>query len=538
MNLCSSPSGSLSVSVSSEAASALNTSGLESAGNRRFVKAIEAFQRASKLDPGAREPRLNLGVALAQAGEPAEALLQFEQVVERWPDYLEGRLNLAKALSAHHRHLDAIKAFRDALAIDPRCVDALNGLGLSLTHLGRAREATIVLRQALRLDSRCAGGWSNLGFALATLARYADAEAAFLAALRLSPSLPEAHVNRGNALKEQGRIAEAIACYDLAILLNADAGSARWNRSLALLQNGDFDRGWEEYEARWDRDGNARRRSYDAPTWDGRSPCGRTILVYSEQGLGDMVMFVRYAALLKKAGATVLLETPAPLAAVMSSCPAIDRVFPEGSALPPVDAVVPAMSLPRLLHTRLDSIPADVPYLHADTTLVARHRQRLAQLNGLTVGVIWQGNPSHQWDRHRSVPLSSLAPLAQVPDIRLVSLQRGPGTEQLSSCPFAIEEVIRDQPSESAAVADLAAWIASVDLVVTVDTMPAHLAGAMAVPVWVMLSTMVDWRWMNDRLDSPWYPTMRLFRQRQRDQWEPVISEVASALQLQLVGQH
>lgn len=504
--------------------------GLQQAREDRLAEAVVAFSEALWAQPSAPHARLNRGVALARQGLESDAFTDFELVSRSVPEYLEGHLNLGKSLAAAGRHEEAIECFRLAQRLEPDSVETLNGLGLSLTHLGRSAEATVVLEQALRLDPGLAGSWSNLGFARAVQGCYPEAERAFCRALELDPALPEAHVNRGNAFKEQGRLAEAIASYDLALALNADGGSARWNRSLALLQSGDFERGWPEYECRWSRGENARRRQYSIPVWSGQDLAGKAILIHSEQGLGDMIMFARYAAALKSRGAQVLFEAPFPLCDVLSSMPAIDEVIPEGRSLPPVDYVVAAMSLPGLLHTRIATIPADVPYLFPNAQRRARLRDALAVTGSLTVGLVWQGNPNHQWDRHRSIRLASLAPLGRVPGVRLVSLQRGPGREQLATCSFPIVDAIPETASEADAVANLADALASVDLVITVDTMPAHLAGAMGVPVWVLLSTMLDWRWMTSGSQSPWYPTMTLFRQSVRDDWTPVIRQVVSAL--------
>ncbi|MDB5295368.1 MAG: hypothetical protein JWO31_1351, partial [Phycisphaerales bacterium] len=431
----------------------------------------------------------------------------------------------------------AADAYRRALALRPDAPEALSGYGLALTHAGQSGAAAVALRQAVRLRPGFVAAWTNLGLALAALGRYADAEAAYLTALRHDPSSAEAHVNRGKALKEQGRPGEAVACYDLA--LSADRGSpiARWNRSLALLQLGDYAAGWPAYESRWARAGASPSPRLSVPEWDGSPPAGRTILLRGEQGLGDVVQFLRYAADLRAAGARVVVEAPAPLATVLAACPHVDEVVREGEPPPPFDAHAAVMSLPALFGTTLATVPAAVPYLSADGERVRRFGAVLSALPGLKVGIAWQGNPHHPWDRHRSVPLQAYAPLAAVPGVTLVSLQRGPGLEQLERFeqleglaagrgqwaggrPVLLLD--RRLPEDEA--------VAAVDLVVTVDTLTAHLAGAMAVPTWVLLSTMVDWRWLLNRDDSPWYPTVRLFRQVRRDEWAPVFERVAATL--------
>ena len=441
----------------------------------------------------------------------------------------------------------AIESYRHAVRCRPGSAEALSGLGFALATAGRGGEAAIYLRQATRLKPDFAGAWNNLGLAEADAGRYADAEEAIDRALRLDPASADAHVNLGNVLKEQGRVAEALACYDVALWLRPNHPGTRWNRSLALLQRGDFGAGWQEYEARWDRgEPGTRRPVLACPEWDGSPPAGRSMLLWCEQGLGDAVQFVRYAGLLKRAGAGRLTcWCPPPLLAVLATSPWLDAVAPEGRDPPAADLHVPLMSLPRLFGTTLDAVPADVPYLRPDAGRVRHWRSVLAQRRAAdgpaagaqarTVGIVWQGNPHHRWDRHRSVALAEFGPLAAVPGVRLVSLQRGPGVEQLrpgptGGKPVPVWDVLGATDDAPAAVADVLALAAAVDWVVAVDTLPAHLAGAAGLPVWVALSTMVDWRWLLCRPDTPWYPTMRLYRQDRRGEWEPVFERMARDL--------
>jgi hypothetical protein len=384
----------------------------------------------------------------------------------------------------------------------------------------------------VRLKPDFAEGHNNLGLALAERGDFAAAEGCYEQALRLHPRYAEAHTNLGSAFKEQGRLEEALACYELALALDPDAVSTRWNRSLAWLQLGNYAQGWPEYEWRWRRQGTP-PRAFAQPRWDGAPLQGRTILLHGEQGLGDMLQFVRYAPLVKERGGTVLLAAPPGLVSLLSSCPGVERVVPENEALPPFDAHLPLMSLPAVFGTTLATVPAAVPYLAAEPERLARWRERLAGVPGFKVGTAWQGNPRHQWDRHRSFPLAQLEPLAHVEGVTLVSLQKGPGSEQLAlpGDRFPVLDLGPELDGGGAAFVDTAAVMCCLDLMVCCDTAVAHLAGALGVPVWVALAAVVDWRWLLGREDSPWYPTMRLFRQDRLGKWAPVFVRMAAALE-------
>ncbi len=364
--------------------------------------------------------------------------------------------------------------------------------------------------------------------ALAALGRFAEAENCYHEALRLNPRYAEAHNNLASALQALGRHEEALAGYDLALLYQPDSASAHWNRSLAWLQQGDYQRGWPEYEWRWRRDRVVRRRLPGAP-WDGAPLDGRTLLIYPEQGLGDQIQFVRYAPLARQQGGRVVVECPPALLGLFATCPGIDQLVAEGTPLPPFDVHVPVMSLPHRLGTTLETIPAAVPYLSADPARVASWAEVLAGIPGYRVGIAWQGNPRHAWDRHRSIPLARFAPLAQVPGVRLVSLQKGPGVEQLRGLAERLPVAVLPDGPEGTFL-DTAAVVSQLDLVVTADTALAHLAGALGVPVWVALSAHSDWRWLRDREDTPWYPSMRLFRQATLGDWPGVFACMAAEL--------
>jgi hypothetical protein len=294
---------------------------------------------------------------------------------------------------------------------------------------------------------------------------------------------------------------------------------------------GDYERGWPEYEWRW-KHKRAPKRAFHEPLWDGSDLHGRTILLTAEQGLGDMLQFIRYAPMVKDRGGTVVLACPAIMLPVLSRCRGIDRFVSEGEPLPAFDVQAPLMSLPAIFKTTLATIPACVPYVFCDPGLVERWQRELSRWDVFKVGIAWQGNPFHRWGHHRSFGLAPLASLARLDGVRLFSLQRVHGLNELevSVSQLPIETFGPEFDVSSGAFMDTMAVMRQLDLVVTPDTALAHLAGALGVPVWIPLSVIADWRWMVGRSDSPWYPTMRLFRQTELGNWLPVFEQIVAEL--------
>ncbi len=358
--------------------------------------------------------------------------------------------------------------------------------------------------------------------------------ACFHQALRLCPEAADVHTNLGNALREQGRPAESLSCFQEAIRLKPDSIDAHWNRALAWLLLGDFENGWPEYEWRRQIKGFS-IRSFPQPGWDGENLTGRTILLHAEQGLGDTLQFIRYASLVKERGGTVLFQCPPLLVRLLASCPGVDRLIPDGEALPPFDVQAPLLSLPAMFHTTLATVPGKVPYLFPEPDLVNGWREKLSHHRGFKIGIVWQGNPRYRSDRYRSLPLTNFAPLGRLTGVELFSLQKGSGPEQVRALgdPFRIVD-LADQLDDFAQTAAVMKYL---DLIVTADTAVAHLAGSLGVPVWVLLRFAPDWRWLLHRPDSPWYPTMRLFRQERRGDWQPVIQAVTEAVKPLLATQ-
>ncbi|REK12412.1 MAG: tetratricopeptide repeat protein [Planctomycetota bacterium] len=491
-----------------------------------YAQAVEHLRRAVRLAPQSASVHYNLGTALRNDGQLEQAVTSFRHAIAADPDSAEAHYNLANTLRELNRLDEAEAAYRAALAIRPRYIKAMINLGNVLGHLDRYDEAIEILRAAVEADPPYARAHLNLGSVLRDAKRYDEAVAVLETAVSLDPHSGEARNNLGTAYQAQARLDEAGACYERAVALNPNLPDARFSLGTHLLRRGELERGFAEYEARWECKSFS-NRTFDQPRWDGSPLEGRTILLYAEQGLGDTLQFVRYVPLVKQRGGTVVVECQEPLLPILAGCEGIDQLVPIGTPPGAFDVRCPLMSLPGVLGLSMEQLWRG-PYFSPDEERVARWGQQLAEVPGFRVGVCWQGNPKHLFDAQRSFPLAELAPLAAVRPVQLVSLQKGAGTEQLEDSQFKLHEL--GTWDEDGAFLDATAILSHLDLVVTADTAIAHVAGAMEVPTWIALSAHVDWRWFLDRDDSPWYPSIRLFRQSQLDVWDDVFQRMAEAL--------
>jgi tetratricopeptide (TPR) repeat protein len=494
----------------------------------RLDGAAASYRLALRLQPDYAEAHCNLGNVLLAQGQPDGAAASYRQALRYQPGYAEAHYNLGVVLQGQGRLDEAMASYRQALRYQPDYAEAHNNLGVALKGQGRLDQALACFRRALRLlpDAEVL---NNLGDVLREQGKFAKAVACLRQAVRLQPDHAAAHNNLGVSLEKQGYLEEALASYQQAVRLQPDYAQARLNRALVWLMTGRYEQGWPEYEWRWRLKGYA-LSPCPLPRWDGSPLGGRTILLRAEQGLGDTLQFVRYAALLKRQGATVVLECQKPLLRLLAGCPGIDRLLARGDPLPEgLDVQAPLLSLPGLLGTTLATVPAQVPYLDADPRLVEHWGQRLRTVCGIKVGIAWQGSKLYLDDRIRSIPLAEFAPLARLEGVRLVSLQKGPGAEQLRRVAgqFSVMD-LGGRLDAAGAFTDTAAVLRHLDLVVTCDSAVGHLAGALAVPVWLALPYVPDWRWLLHREDSPWYPTARLFRQGRPGDWHGVFQRLAA----------
>lgn len=529
----------------------------------RLDEAETLYNRVLKLDRGNFDALHLLGMLMHQRGKPAEARRLIAAALKVQPRSHDALSNFAQVLHALRRDDEALQSLDRALALSPGHPDALNNRGIVLLDRKRAAEAltsfdAVLARAPDHLQARV-----NRANALAALSRFDEAMADYDAALKLAPGHPLVMFNRGNALREQGRDADAIADYDRALAampqhapawqnrglalaaqnrhaeaaasydrvlaLQPQHADAHFNAAMSLLTIGDYRRGFAEYEWRGRRTGMEGKPRFRAPPWLGDPPlAGKTILLHAEQGLGDTVQFARYAPLLARAGATVMLEVQPELKELLSGLDGVAAVLARGDKLPNFDQHCPLASLPLALKTDIATIPSEFPYLRPSEPRMARWRSRLEAIPPPRVALAWSGRATHANDRNRSLALAQLEPLVAMPELRFISVQR-------ELCPGDAERLAGDPRithigDELANFADTAAVLSLADLTLSVDTSVAHLAGALGRPAFVLVPFQPDWRWMLDREHSPWYPAVRLFRQQRPGDWSGAIERVRSAL--------
>jgi tetratricopeptide (TPR) repeat protein len=460
----------------------------------KLDEAVACCRRALELQPDSAEAHNNLGLVLKDQGKLEEAVACCRRALQLKPEFAEAHNNLGLVLVDQGKLDEAAACYRRALELKPDSAEAHSNLGNVLREQGKLDEAMACYHRALELKPDSAEAHNNLGLVLMDQGKLDEAVACCQRALELKPDYAEAHNSVGNILTDQGKLDEAVACCQSALELKPELAAAHWNRSLLRLLSGNFADGWPEYEWRW-RMKDWRPRCFPQMSWDGQPLPGKSILLHAEQGLGDTIQFIRYAALVGQCGARVVVECQKPLVRLLAACPGIDQLLAAGEELPGFDVHAPLMSLPLLCKTTLENIPASIPYVFAAPALVAQWRERLDKIDGLKVGICWQGNPQYRGDRYRSIPLRHFADLARLPGICLISLQKGAGREQLAAVrdDFPVVDWADELDEAAGPFMDTAAIIQNLDLVITSDTVIAHLAGAMGVPVWVGLPLVPDW---------------------------------------------
>ncbi len=458
----------------------------------RFDLAVDLIGRAIAIDPKEASYHSNLGVALKELGRLNEAVARYRRAIDLKPDYPEVHNSLGNVLGEQGRLDEAVTCYRKAIDLRPDYPEAYFNLGITLKEQGRLDDAVTCYRKAIGLR----------------------------------PNYQEAHYNLGNAFRDQGRLDEAAACYRKAIDLRPDFPDAHHNAALALLALGDLQTGWAEYEWRW---GTSQlieaRRDFAQPQWRGEAAEGRTLLIHAEQGFGDTLQFCRYAPLAAARGLRVIMEVQQPLVRLIRGLAGVDVVVGRGGELPAFDLHCPMLSMPLALGTTLTTIPSAASYLRAGAAQVAAWRARLATMASPSprVGLAWAGKPTHAADSRRSLAPARLAPLFALSGLHFFNLQKDGPAAPADFPPT-------DFMDEMADFADTAALIANLDLVISVDTAVAHLAAALGKPVWLLDRFDPCWRWLTGQRDSPWYPTLRLYRQAHPGDWDAVLAEVADDL--------
>ena len=543
-------------------APAMNNLGALLASRGQVAQAKQLFKSAVEVDARYGEAHNNLGIALAGEQDHEAAITHFEAAVSQEPRRATWWNNLGNSCVECFRFARALEAYDRAIAIESASADAWSNRGLALRGLHRPDDAIASFKRALEVDPRFTNAYVNLGIVLKEQKRSDEAITAFEKARAIRPndaallcnfasvyesrgeyermrelaelaatlddSFTEPHVLRGNYYMERGDYANAEGAYQRARSLDADNRNANWNLALIWLLHGDYRRGWAQFE--WRKRLQSvlvEHREYAGKPWNGESLEGRTILLHAEQGLGDAIQFVRYAAVLKGRGAArVIVEVAAAVADLLASTTGVDQVVVRGATLPAFDVHASLMDLPRLCGTILETIPATIPYLEAPVRPVS---SLISAPNGVVrIGIVWAGNPMHQRDHLRSVELSQLAPLFDLPNTQFFSLQKGGPEAELAK--LSAGRVV-DLSPHLADFRDTAAAIEQLDIVLTVDTSVAHLAAALGRETWIMITHVPDFRWMIGRGDSPWYPTVRLFRQPAPRDWASVLGNVRRALE-------
>ena len=511
--------------------------------------------------PNFAEPHCDIGVIHRTAGRLDEASASYRKALAINPDIPEVNANLGNTLRELGRLEEAAEYYTKALKLNPDFPEALHNFGITLTHLNKPKEAVEAIRKSLQLNPNNAPAYCDLGHAYWKIERVAEATECFTRALKIEPEFSAAHTNMaavyfknnqpedaiisarkaialnpndpasfntlGGALHQLGDIEEGFENMARGAAINPDNAETRFNMGISLLMRGNFEDGWPHFEYRLKNQLLKLDRGFKQPIWQGEDLGGKTLLLYSEQGLGDTVQFGRYIPRVKAKAPNIIFEVEEKLIETLRPLTGDIPILVKGrQRLPNFDVYAPLASLPGIFKTTMETIPADIPYLFADPARIQWWRDRLAG-NGIKVGLTWGGNPEHSNDRNRSMPLEAVRPLLSLKGIRWFSLQIGERAQDLRA---DWASPIEDLSHEVNTFPETAAAMMNLDLIISVDTSLAHLAGALGRRVWIPLGHVADWRWLRDRNDSPWYPSIHLFRQRSRGDWAGVIEQIKDAL--------
>lgn len=496
---------------------------------KRHTEALECYRAAIKIKPDYMQAFFNMGNTCKALGNIVGAISCYEQALKLSADFVPALLCLGEACKESGRFVRAVDCFSKAAKIEPNNAYAYQELGSSLQSLEDFPKAIRAYQQAIAIEPERATAYNMMGLAHHHSGDFVKAESCFHKALALTPDNPALLNNLGTLHNSNGRTEEEIELYRQAIAIDPTCEDAHWNLALALLVKGEFKEGWQEYEWRFIKKPPVPSRNFPQPRWDGSSLNGKTILLHCEQGFGDTIQFARYAPLVAQNAEKVIIECQSVILKRLLTSLAGVEVLAAGDPLPPFDFHLPLLSLPFVFDTRLETIPATVPYLSPAASDVEAWRLRLGTTDKFRVGIVWFARQNQILNRKRSCQLSEFTPLTTITDCEFYNLQIGIGTEQLVESDFGRQLI--DVTADLHDFAETAAFMMNLDLVISIDTAAAHLAGAIGAPVWTILPFGAEWRWLEQRHDSPWYPTMRLFRQPVLGDWHTVLHEVQKALQ-------
>ena len=496
------------------------------AAQGKFKQSISILNKAIENAPNLTDAYINLGGVLHIQGDTEGAIDLFKRAIELDPNQISAHINLGNTFLRQEDLDGATNAYTLALRIDSNSHEALNGLASTKMKNNNFEEASNLFKRALANSQNQPETLCNYGILLRNQGKFEESEKTLRKALKIKPKSVEFHINLGNTLKSRRKLDDAMESYQQAISLDPNNADAHWNKAQILLMLGNLEEGWREYEWRtkcsefqlliWRPGG---------PTWDGSDLNKKTILIYCEQGFGDSIQFIRYAQLIKKLGARIIVKCQPKLKSLFETMPEIERTITRSDKTTAYHFQASILSLPYLIKTTPETIPSEVPYLF----LPEKKYDGLIRNGKLNVGIVWSGSPSHKNDQHRSMSLKNFQPLFDAKNFNFYSLQFGERNQDIIS--FGFTDVLKSLEEDLDGFWATALVLKKLDLIISVDTSTAHLAGALGKPVWNLLSFVPDWRWMLDREDSPWYPSMRLFRQNTPGDWLSVIKNVKYALE-------
>jgi tetratricopeptide (TPR) repeat protein len=527
------------LAINPKNADVLNNLGLALHGSGRQEDAIERYEQALVINPDYAEVFNNLGNALRELDKQQEAINHYEKALILNRDFAEAYNNLGLVIQDLDRQEESTKHFKKAIVIKPDYAEAHNNLGNALKEINQQEEAIKHYKQALIIRPDYVETRTNLGLMYHEMGELEEAIKQYEQALIIRPDYAEAHYQLGNTLQELARLEEAIKHYQLAISIKPDYAEAHYNMGLTYLLKGALREGWRNYEWRYKtKKFKHYKRVIDKPKWNGTSLKNRTILIHAEQGLGDTIQFIRYAPIVANTGGNVIVECHPGIIHLFESYKNSVTFIGKGEPLPDFDVHCSLLSLPGILNTTIDTIPSEINYIHTDKRLASSWKEKLSNSNKFKIGIFWQGNKNHNRDKFRSIPLKNFESLLSFSEIDFINLQKGEGHEQVIE--YGFSNLITDYTAEmdnEERFSDTAALMQSLDLVIGTDTAIIHLAGAMGIPTWLLLPFHPDWRWMLKIEDTPWYPTMRLFRQEEIGNWHTVVKKIERELEKMICKQ-
>ncbi len=516
---------------------ALFNIGIEYFKAQEYTQAIEHLNKARELEPQHAQIYFNLGLVYMALDNYAQAATHFEKAINQNTHYGKAYYFLAQTYQKLKQDDAALTNYQKALSYSPDNVECLLSTARLLRNQNKTDQAIQAYQNAIKVDPKHIITLFDLAYLYTSIEKYEDAITWYKKLLAIAPDTVDATCNLAHVLRYHGRHHESIPYYQQILAKRPDFSHGHYGLAESYLILGDFERGLPEFEWRWKRSEDVRK--FNNKLWDGSPIQGKTILLRAEYGQGDSLQFIRYAKQLKEMGATVIFEAQHSLVQLLSLCPYIDKIIPvleDPCQLPAFDVQLPIMSLPHRFKTSLTTIPADIPYLNAKPELVAYWKEKIQNDKNFKIGICWEGSPYYEQFKSavskKAVPASLFVPLTQILGVSIYSLQKMNGLEQLQSLP-ANAQITQFGDSfdiDHGRFMDTAALIENLDLVITVDTSVAHLAGALGKPVWVLLPLVSDWRWMLNRTDSPWYPTMRLYRQSVAGDWQHVMQAIMTDL--------